>query len=100
MGVLTKKKYSELKAAIEEKMLSHADSSPQFHQKLVEDALAAICEVYKYDPVKGSYTPEHGKKNFERIKKMAQEAGVSTYVISGSKKNYQKKKALKETIQL
>ena len=81
---LSKKKYSELKEALEGKFTESKD---------IESALEAVCSVLKYDPEKGVYTPEQGQKNYARLKEKAKETGESTYVVTGRKKRYEKQKS-------
>lgn len=78
MAILSKKKYNEYKTYLEEKM----------EERDVDEALAKLCEILKFDPVKGIYDKERGKKQYEKLKDIAEKTGQSIYVISGRKKYY------------
>lgn len=57
-------------------------------QDKLEEAMASIREIMKFDPDKSSYTPEHGQKVLSRRHKLRDEQGISTYISSGRKKHY------------
>ena len=61
--------------------------------------LKELCEVLSFDPNKSSYSEAQKEsiKNYRERKKLQ---GISTYVSSGNKKCYEKKKALKPKCEL
>lgn len=83
-SILSKKRYNEIESEIKK----HVDN-----EKL-EVIMESIRRVMHFDPDKPAKTPEQYAKDYEKRNKL-KEAGVSTYVSSGMKRHYEKKKAAK-----
>lgn len=88
-SILSKKRYYEIETVC--------------HNILGDDALTAqimssIQNIMKFDPNASTYTKERGQKNIEFRKKKAEELGVTTYITSGGKKLYDKRKGPQKTI--
>lgn len=82
-AVMSKKRYTEIG-----ELLAKWMDDPQ--------AIAAvhrgIAEVMHYDPEKGMYRPEAGRRVTEARRKAAAEAGVSTYELRNGRAYYERKK--------
>lgn len=67
-------------------------------QGYVDEALNKIlkdfCETMNFDPTKKTITPEQLKKKQEKRDALKKE-GISTWISSGMKKSYEKKKLAK-----
>lgn len=80
---LSKRRYHAIKDEIAN-YLQDADKA--------EGVLTIIKTILKYDETASTYNPEVGRRIKEYRDRM-REQGVSTYVTSGKKSQYQKKKA-------
>ena len=80
---LTKTRYEEICVQLN-------DIDPEIKQKVLQK----ICEVLSFDPNKSSYS-EAQKECIQKYRERKKLQGISTYVSSGNKKCYEKKKALK-----
>jgi hypothetical protein len=87
ISFMSKKKYNDIKKNFENVIDD---------EEKVKELLKMLCEILKFDKNIGLYNPEQGKKNYEKIKKKAVETGLSTYVLSGRKKQYEKERELKK----
>ena len=90
---LSKQRYADIVSKVEE---AHDTETAM-------NVAAIIREVCKYDPsvpypkraTPLPPNPEYGQRYIEKRKALAAETGVSTYILSGRKKHYEKQKALK-----
>ena len=65
----------------------------------MEALMAKIRDIMRFDPEQKGYTPEIGKMMMESRRRLAKERGVSTWVTSGGKGGYEKRKREKAMIQ-
>lgn len=77
---LSKKRYQMIKESAEKVFKGH--------EELVEIFLKDLCDIMKFDPSIGIYTPEKGKIMMNKLKEKAAALGVSVYEASGVKKYY------------
>lgn len=64
----------------------------------LKETMDVIKDVMKFDPSVPLYTPELGQKMKEYRHKVKEETGLSTYIINGGKKCYERKKEREKTI--
>lgn len=64
---------------------------------LIDQVMHCIRTIMKFDPSHNTYTQELGQKIKQRRQKLRDEQGISTYISSGRKTNYERK-VLKEII--
>lgn len=83
---LSKKKYFEILDAL----------SKCYRDEDISKISGVIKEVMRFDPTVVDYTPERGRKITENRKKRAEELGVSTYITSGAKQYYERRKNLEK----
>jgi hypothetical protein len=82
---VSRKKYYEIRDSLQS----------DFDIATVELILQKIKSVLALDPDMSSYTPEKNEKNKAWRHRKIQEDGMSGYVLSGRKKQYEHEKALK-----
>ena len=58
-----------------------------------QGTITELQEILKFNPDLPTYTPEQSKRMNEWVKNKAAAAGVSTYIVSGKKRAYDRKKA-------
>lgn len=80
-ATLSRKRYNEIESEIKK----HVDDEK------VELIMESIRRVLHFDPSKPAKSPEQYAKDYEKRNKL-KEAGISTYVSSGMKRHYEKKK--------
>jgi hypothetical protein len=80
---LTKERYEEIRVRF-----TNIDS------EMKDKFLKELCEVLSFDPDKSSYN-EAQKECIKKYRDRKKLEGISTYISSGNKKCYEKKKALK-----
>lgn len=78
---LSKKMYYDIEARLNEK----------FKEEDVDAILSLIKEVMRFDPEKSVYS-EKMKKQIQVRRERMKEEGISTYISSGAKASYDKKK--------
>lgn len=61
-----------------------------------EDIMRMIREVMQYDPYASRYTPEVGQRAKDARHRIASERGVTTYVTSGQKSSYDKRRGRRD----
>lgn len=81
-SVLSKKRFYQLQQAFEDIT----------DEELVQKLMEKVKEIMNFDPSKSTYSPERGQKILSRRHKLRDEHGISTYVSSGAKACYEKKK--------
>jgi hypothetical protein len=79
---LTKKKYYQFQNTL----------LNEFNNDDVDKILSYFKTIMKFDPEKTTYTKELGKKIIEKRREKSKETGISTYILCGGKKNYEKNK--------
>ena len=84
-STLSKKRYESLTRELVEELGDEA---------VVERVLAVLRRVMGFDPKATQYTKEKGQRMIEQRREKAKALGVTTYVTSGRKKQYEKQKAL------
>lgn len=80
---VTKTKYYELNKVVGEYL--NTEKQEEFMKKFQD--------IFKYDPNKTTSTPEGVERTRKKREKLKAE-GISTYISSGNKKYYEKKKLL------
>jgi len=85
VSTMSKKRYQEFSDVLLTKVQDH---------ELANELLRDLCEILNFDPDKSRYTPELGQKIIAHRHKLRDEQGISTYVSSGRKKNYEKSRAI------
>jgi hypothetical protein len=64
---------------------------------LLDHLLQGIRDILNFDPSQNTYTPELGQKIKQHRHKLREEKGISTYISSGRKNNYERN-VLKEIV--
>lgn len=82
MSVMSKKRYREIEQALQESI-----KDPQE----LASTMKRICEIMKFDPNIGIYTPEKGKQMSERRRQKAAALGISQHAVNMGKKYYESK---------
>jgi hypothetical protein len=77
---LSKKRYQLIREAAEKFFTGQ--------EEMVECFLKEMCEIMKFNPDIGLYTPERGRMMVQRVKEKAAALGISVYEASGAKKYY------------
>lgn len=83
VSIMSKKRYH----LIEETLRKTIDDPNK-----LANVLQSIQEIMNFDPNRNTYTPEVKERVLQWRKKKAEELGVTTYVTSGSKACYERKK--------
>lgn len=86
---LTKLKYNKFVDYLKEEITDEAQR---------EKILTKFCEFMNFDPTMKSNTPEQLKKQQEKRDALKKE-GITTWISSGMKKSYEKKKLAKQVIE-
>jgi len=82
-ATLSKKRYAEIRDAYQELL----------EKEQVDKCMEILCEVLKFDPNGKTYTKERGAY-LKAYRDKLKEEGISTYVSSGMKAAYHKRKEL------
>lgn len=88
-GTLTKQKYQELCQVLE---------STVNNKECIQQLLLALKQVLDFDPDASTYTKEQAER-IKAYRNKKKEEGVSTYVSSGAKSAYHKRKVLSAQVQ-
>lgn len=80
---LSKKRYIDLQNEFYKLVNNH---------EIVDALMEKVREVMNYDPNKPTYTQEQADKIKDYRRRMKEEKGVSSYISSGAKAAYYKKK--------
>jgi hypothetical protein len=95
-GTISRKKYNEFVKQVE--IAFDADTAQKiaviFNEAANYDPSAPYPKS-KATPTPRAPNPEYGQRYIERRKAQAIETGVSTYILSGRKKHYEKERALR-----
>lgn len=83
VSTMSKKRYNDIFATLQHIVGDEAK---------VQQAMAEIRAIMKFDPECSRYTPELAKKEKERRHKLRDEHGISTYITSGMKKIREQKR--------
>ena len=82
LSILSRKRFNEIKEVASDFIV---DEQQQ------EAFLSRLCEIMKFDPERGTYTTEKGKRTSEYRKSKANEYGVSLYAVNRGKTYYEDK---------
>ena len=87
MATLSKKRFAEVKQLIEE----YTDEA------VAQEMITRFLQIMKFDPEKSRYTPSprNTQKIVEYRRKLRDEQGISIYISSGRKAQYEKSKTNK-----
>jgi hypothetical protein len=88
MSVMSKKRYNEIEQTLQQLIKDPCDHAL---------AMNKICEIMKFDPKVGVYTPEKGKQMSERRRQKAAALGISQHAVNMGKKYYEYIKSLQCT---
>jgi hypothetical protein len=86
VSTLTKQRYYAVDKMVKEALGDDAK---------YEEFMIKFRDLFKFDPEKNSTVPKYAEKIKMKREQLKAE-GISTYISSGGKKNYEKKKAQKE----
>jgi hypothetical protein len=67
----------------------------RFDEATVVSVLEMLCTVLVLDPTMSVYTKERGIKEMQRRKEIMARTGLSSHIVNGTKKYYEKIKAAK-----
>ena len=78
---MTKKRFYEIQRRFQDVNVTN--------EAMINQFLQIIKDVLSFDPNVSTYTPELGKKTKEYRNRLRSEQGISTYITSGRKKQYE-----------
>lgn len=81
-SVLSKRRYEAIRQSLEELL-----------GERVELAMERIREIMNFDPKASKYTPAQGQRAMASRRRLAEERGVSMYVVTGGKASYERKRS-------
>ena len=87
VSILSKKRYTEIYDAACARFGDGVNGAAD-----VDAFMSDLRAIMNFDPCKKQYTPEAGRRCYDRVKQKARETGQSVYVVSGKKAREARKK--------
>lgn len=90
MGGISKKRCADIKDVLLQALGNNEEATAHVLQQ--------ICNILHFDPNAPTYTPEQGQRAKQNRHRRAAERGVTTYITSGAKSSYEKRKREKTNV--